>query len=66
MNPRVQSVLLSPNWPKEDDLALLKPATTCSKTDQKKVLTMAGNNEIEILHEVEIVPDEDVKEDVKR
>lgn len=56
------------HWPElEDDVELLKPATTFSRINNKgEVSTMAGNKEIEILREVEIVPDEDNKEHVKR
>lgn len=46
-------------------------AEGCNYISKKKntkggFLTMAGNNEIEILHQVNIVPDEDDKKDVKR
>lgn len=48
-------------------MELLKLATTFAKTKAKREFrTMAASNEIEILREVEIVPDEDSKGHVKR
>lgn len=67
--PRVTITFQVPeNWPRlEDDVEVLKPAITFAKTKVKgEFRTMAANNEIEILREVEIVPDEDSKEHVKR